>query len=288
MKHNWAWVDNQQKMQKAVEAVRISSLIGIDTEYDSFRYFREKLCLIQIKTLKKTYLFDPFADMDMASLAGPFSDSRILKILHAGDNDIRILSRDYGFKFHPIFDTQKAASLLDCRYLSLGAVVQQFLGKDLKKTKKMQRSQWESRPLTEEQILYAVQDTEYLIELYRKLSKELREKGLEKKASQIFEEEIASARWVEKIFDPRGYRKIGGYEELNQPQKNRLRALHRWRFQKARETNTALFMILSDQNLLDLSRAKVHSMQTLQKVIRLSPRRLAAFGPELVELLRKN
>lgn len=288
MKQNWVWVDNAQKMQKAVEAIRTSPLVGIDTEYDSFRYFREKLCLIQIKAMKKTYLFDPFAEIDISSLEKSFSDPRIVKILHAGDNDIRILSRDYGFKFNPIFDTQKAASLLGCRYLSLSSVVQQFLGKDLKKTKKMQRSQWESRPLTEEQILYAVQDTEHLIELYRKLSEELRENGLEKNAAKAFEEEIASARWVEKVFDPRGYRRIGGCEELNKFQKNRLKALHRWRFQKARETNTALFMILSDQNLLDLSRSKVHSLSSLQKSIGLSPRRLTTLGPELVELLRKN
>lgn len=288
MKQNWVWVDNPQKLQKAVEAIRTSPLIGIDTEYDSFRYFREKLCLVQIKTLKKTYLFDPFAAIDIPSLRGSFSDPRIIKILHAGDNDIRILSRDYGFKFNPIFDTQKAASLLGCRYLSLGSVVEQFLGMDLKKTKKMQRSQWESRPLTDEQILYAIQDTEHLIELYRRLSEELRENGLDKKASKAFEEEIASARWVEKIFDPRGYRRIGGCEELNKFQKNRLKALHRWRFQKARETNMALFMILSDQNLLDLSRVKVHSMESLQKVVRLSPRRLATLGPELVDLLKKS
>jgi ribonuclease D len=288
MKQNWVWVDNPQKLQKAVKAIRTSPLIGIDTEYDSFRYFREKLCLIQIKALKKTYLLDPFAKIDIPSLRSSFADPRIIKILHAGDNDIRILSRDYGFKFNAIFDTQKAAALLGCRYLSLGSIVEQFLGRDLKKTKKMQRSQWESRPLTEEQILYAVRDTEHLIELYRRLSEELREKGLDKKAAKAFEEEIASAKWVEKIFDPRGYRRIGGCEELNRFQKNRLKALHRWRFQKAQETNTALFMILSDQNLLDLSRAKVPSMQSLQKVIQLSPRRLTTLGPELVELLRKN
>jgi len=286
MKQNWVWVDNPQKMQKAAEAIRTSLLIGIDTEYDSFRYFREKLCLIQIKTLKKTYLLDPLAPIDIPSLKSSFSDPRIIKILHAGDNDIRILSRDYGFKFHSIFDTQKAASLLGCRYLSLSSVVQQFLGKDLQKTKKMQRSQWESRPLTEEQILYAVRDTEYLIELYRKLSDELKEKGLDREAALAFDEEIASARWTEKTFDPRGCRRIDGYEELNRFQKNRLKALHRWRFQKARDTNMALFMILSDQNLLDLSRAKVHSLHALQKTIHLSPRRLAVYGSELVDLLR--
>ncbi len=288
MMRNWVWVDHQKKLEKAAEAIKASPAIAIDTEYDSFRYFREKLCLLQIKASKKTYLLDPLAQMDISILRASFADPRIVKVLHAGDNDIRILSRDYGFKFNHIFDTQKAASLLGCSYLSLTAVVQRFLGKEMEKTKKVQRSQWESRPLTDDQIRYAVQDTEYLIDLFRKLTEELKEHGLAKKAATAFEEEVASAKWTEKVFDPRGYRRVKGYDELSKSQKNRFKALYRWRFQKAKDSNTAIFMILSDQNLLDLSRAKVHSRTSLEIVIPLSPRRWRLFGSEIVELLKKN
>ncbi len=288
MKRNGVWVDNQQKLRKAAEAVAASPIIGIDTEYDSFRYFRERLCLIQIKTPKKTYLFDPFAEMDLTSLRGSFADPRIIKVLHAGDNDIRILSRDYKFEFNNIFDTQKAAALLGSRYLSLSAVVEQFLGKAMEKTKKMQRSQWETRPLSEEQVKYAVQDTEYLIDLYQQLQAELKAKGLEKKAAQAFAGEVDSAKWTEKTLDPQGYRRIRGYEMLNRAQKNRLKALYRWRFQKAKETNTAIFMVLTDQNLLDLAIEKVPSLESLQKVAKLSPRRLRILGPGIIDILRKH
>jgi ribonuclease D len=288
MKRNWVWVDNRLKLQKAIEAVNSSPIVGIDTEYDSFRYFREKLCLIQIKTSKKTYLFDPFAKIDLSLLNRSFADPRIIKVLHAGDNDIRILSRDYLSKFDSIFDTQRAAALLNSPYLSLSAVVEQFLGEKMEKTKKLQRSQWEFCPLTEEQIHYAVQDTAYLVELYRKLSDELKQKGLERRAQQAFEEEVASARWTEKTLDPAGHRRIKGYGELNRSQKNRLKALYHWRFLKAKETNTAIFMILADQELLDLSRTRVHSFQSLESITTLFPRKLRILGPDIINILQKN
>ncbi len=284
MKRNWAWVDDPQKLQKAVEAISNSPIIGIDTEYDSFRSFREKLCLIQIKTSKKTYLLDPLAGIDLSALKKSVANPRIVKVLHAGDNDIRILSRDYTFQFYNIFDTQKAASLLGSKYLSLSAVIEQFLGKNLEKTKKMQRSQWELRPLTDEQIRYAIQDTEFLFDLYGKLKEELKRHGLEQEAIKAFEEEVRSARWTEKRLDPNGYRRIQGFEELNRTQRNRLRALYQWRFQKARQMNMALFMVLSDQGLLDLARTKVHTLEALERIAKLSPRKLRIFGPEIIRL----
>ncbi len=45
MKGKWLWVDAKQKLSKVRDDIEGSPVIAIDTEYDSFRYFREKLCL---------------------------------------------------------------------------------------------------------------------------------------------------------------------------------------------------------------------------------------------------
>ena len=50
MKGKWLWVDTRQKLQKVREEIEKSPVIAIDTEYDSFRYVLEKLCLLQIVT----------------------------------------------------------------------------------------------------------------------------------------------------------------------------------------------------------------------------------------------
>lgn len=286
MKNSWIWIDNYQKIDKANNDIRSSDIICIDTEYDSFRYFREKLCLIQIKTENMTYLLDPLNTLDLSFLGSTFSDPDIVKIVHAGDNDIRILRRDYGFEFKNIFDTQKAASLLGCRYLSLESVIFQHLGIELNKSKKMQRSRWETRPLTEEQINYAVRDTKYLADLYVQLKGEIKRNGWEETALEAFKE-IAAVKWREKTLDLHGYLKIKGADKLNEHQKRRLKALCHWRFRKAKKTNTARFMILSDQNLVDLSKSEIDSIESLEKTGNLPPKKVIIFGRELIEILNR-
>ena len=287
MNCDWVWVDNQKKLESARSDIQNSPFTGVDTEYDSFRYFREKLCLIQIVGGSKTYLFDPFEDLDISFLGNVFSDSETLKIIHAGDNDIRILNRDYGFVFKNIFDTHRAASILGCNHLSLSNVVNNYLGVTLNKSKKMQRSQWETRPLTDEQLHYAVQDTSYLLELYRTLKDMLKINGLEEKAYEAFVI-VEAARWSAKTLDPNGYMKINGCQDLNEHQKKCLKALCRWRFEKARETNKARFMILSDQNLIDLSTEKIDTITSLNETGVLSPRKIRNFGPEIIKTLDKD
>lgn len=279
------WVEDSDGLQRAVREASRARIIALDTEYDSFHYFREKLCLLQAKTQQGTYLVDPIS-ADLSPLARVFANSAILKILHAGDNDLRILTRDYNFEFCNIFDTQRAASILGSQHLSLASIITEYLGIDLKKSKKMQRSQWDNRPLTEEQMRYAVEDIEYLIPLYEELTKLLRERDLEKQAGKAFEDEIASARWSEKTLDTRGHTRIEGFQEMRPSQKRRLAALYRWRFHKARETNRAVFMVLSDQNIAELARERIHSVEALSRSGILSEKKIEQFGAEILETIK--
>ena len=126
MNGKWLWVDAGQKLSKVREDIETADVIAIDTEYDSFRYFREKLCLLQIGTERCIYLIDPLdTATDLAFLGGVFADANQVKVIHAGDNDIRILNRDYGFEFANVFDTHRAASLLGSSHLSLSSVIEQ-------------------------------------------------------------------------------------------------------------------------------------------------------------------
>ena len=251
MNKNWFLVDKQKTLQRAVDDFANSSLLSIDTEYDSFRYFREKLCLIQIKAKTASYIFDPLNGIDLSFLGKYLADPAIIKILHAADNDIRLLKRDYNFVFENIFDTHRAAHLLGLQQLSLEKMIDHFLNVELKKNKKMQRSRWDTRPLSIEQLQYGVQDVIYLPALYQAQSAELRNKGLEETAADAFAK-IAASTWQEKTFDKRGHTKFACYPFLNHGQKDLLKKLYAWRFARAKEENRAIFMFLPDQKLIDL------------------------------------
>jgi ribonuclease D len=281
MDTKWFLVDAPKKLLHAVDDFEQASVLSIDTEYDSFRYFKEKLCLIQIHANDTTYVFDPLNNLDLSFLGKYFGNRQIVKVLHAADNDIRLLKRDYKFDFRNIFDTHRAALLLGFKQLSLEKMITQFVGVELKKSKKMQRSRWDNRPLTEEQLEYAVQDVTYLPALYEKQAAELGIKGLKDVAGEAFAK-IAAANWREKRIDRHGHTKIKGYYCLNQEQKELFKRLYAWRFQRAKEQNRAIFMFLPDKNLLEL--AQDHN--NLQEY--LSQEKIKLYGAEIEQIIKEH
>lgn len=280
----WLWVDSDSKVEQAREDLERSSLIALDTEYDSMHYFREKLCLVQVRAAGRTYVFDPFNGVDIGFLRPYFADPRLLKVTHAGDNDIRILKRDYGFTFQNVFDTHRAAALLGRKELSLAALIRQYLNAGFEKQKKLQRSRWEIRPLSHEQLRYAVQDTFFLIDLYEKLQAEIDKAGCRDAAAGIFAE-IAAVYWHEKTINHHGYKHIHGFGDLTPMERERLKHLYLWRFQKAKESNRAVFMICSDQELLRIATTSFPSLVNLMTGAGLSQEKVRRYGSELLEVL---
>ena len=281
MENDWIFVDTPKKIKRAIDNFENAAILSIDTEYDSFRYFREILCLIQINANEATYIFDPLGKLNLDFLSKFFNDEAIVKILHAADNDIRLLKRDYQFDFQNIFDTHRAALILGLHQLSLEKMINHFLNADLKKSKKMQRSRWDKRPLSDEQLRYAMQDVTFLPALYEEQLRQLRVKGLEENASDAFVK-ISAATWQEKRIDRRGYAKIAGYYSLNQEQKELLKKLYAWRFQRAKEENRAIFMFLPDKNLLEIAQ----NVENIKEI--LPPEKFKLYGAQLEQIISKN
>lgn len=281
---DYIWVDTREDLNHAHETISSADFISLDTEYDSFRYFRDKLCLIQIRAKNSTFLLDPLGDLDLSFLGPVFANPQVKVIAHAGDNDIRLLKRDYDFSFANIFDTHRAALILGYEQLSLSRLVGYFVGVDLDKKKKTQRSRWDLRPLEEEQLKYAALDVFYLEDLYRRLTELLGKQGLGKEACEAFKQ-IVQVTWQERTLDTRGHLRIKGYQELSGSERTRLRKLFQWRFQKARERNRSSFMILSDDTLLKLSRLEEVTLSSITSQGLLPRDKTRELGTEIIRLL---
>ncbi|HCE76868.1 MAG TPA: hypothetical protein DEP04_09600 [Dehalococcoidia bacterium] len=149
-------------LHKIVKDAASNKYISIDIEGNGFFRYPEFVCLIQLCVGEDIYLIDPLAIEDISSLGIVFADQKILKILHAGDYDIRSLNRDYGFSFTNVFDTSLAAGLLGSKKLGLDSVLKEYIDADVTKDKKLQRSDWTVRPLSKAARKYAADDVKYL------------------------------------------------------------------------------------------------------------------------------
>ena len=104
--------------------------------------------------------------------------------MHASENDMLLLYRNFGFTFSHVFDTQLAARMLGWKQVGLAAILENQFG--IVSDKRMQRTNWGKRPLTPQQIAYAQMDTHYLLSLREKLIAELKGRHRWEEAQDAF------------------------------------------------------------------------------------------------------
>ena len=154
-----------------------SDIIGIDTEFDWRTTYFPKLSLIQIVTFDKIFIIDFLNIASAPSLISFLENHDCLKIFHSVRSDTTVLSKCLNCKCRNVFDIQIAEKLLlNGEIQSYGKIVERYFG--LKLDKKETNSNWLKRPLTENQVIYAQDDVDYLIEIYEVQKKILKKKGL--------------------------------------------------------------------------------------------------------------
>ena len=166
------YVDTPAKLKQALDEFREASELAIDVEHHSYRTFLGFTCLVQVSTRTKDYIFDALAlREEMQVLNEVFTDPKILKIFHGADLDIEWLQRDLSLYIVNMFDTHQAAKALNFARLSLAYLMKHYCGIEIDKT--FQLADWRIRPLPEELVAYARQDTHFLIYIYERLNNDL-------------------------------------------------------------------------------------------------------------------
>lgn len=169
-------VCGEAEAKRAVEVLRQSPLIGIDTETrPSFQRGQSYMvALLQASTEELCFLFR----LNLMGLPGCLTDlladPRQLKVgLSLGD-DFRALRRRADFNPAGYVDLQHYAAEMGIADMSLQKLYANVFGQRISKT--AQLSNWEAQQLTEAQQRYAATDAYACIQLYKRL-KTLRESG---------------------------------------------------------------------------------------------------------------
>ena len=160
--------------------------IAIDIEAHTMRSYQGLTCLIQISTRFKDFIVDALKLRSQIgdALRDIFDNPEKTKVLHGADMDIQWLQRDFGLFIVNMFDTGQAARMLQLKSFGLAYLLQSYCG--VLADKKYQLADWRIRPLTEEMMKYAREDTHYLLYIYDCLRKELIERGVKANSSNPF------------------------------------------------------------------------------------------------------
>ena len=151
--------------------------VTIDTEFLRESTYYPILCVMQLASPDEAVVVDALApDIDLAAFFALMADERVLKVFHAGRQDIEIIWHRAGLIPHPVFDTQIAAMVLGHGdSISYEQLVQRITGDHLDKSHRF--TDWSRRPLSKAQIAYAISDVTHLRDIYLALSADLAKRG---------------------------------------------------------------------------------------------------------------
>jgi ribonuclease D len=226
-----------------------SRKFALDCEAAGFHRYSDRLCLLQVSTDTRTYVVDPLAFDPSEVLRAPLEDPAVQVVMHGADFDLRLLHRDLGIRLRGLFDTQVAAALLGEPALGLQALLQEMLGISL--PKKYQRADWAARPLPEDMLEYAADDTRHLMPLADALSDRL--------------EEVKRLAWVQEeceVLEENACRssdappedpvtRVRGARDLAPREVTALREALDWRDHIARNRDRAPFRVVGDAPLVE-------------------------------------
>ena len=248
-------ITTANELRSLVNLLSREAQIGIDTEFYWRKSYYPRLCLIQLATDRQSYLIDPLApQMDLGPLATLLQARHIVKVLHAGSADLKILHPICQGPIAPLFDTQLAAAFLGLFHQgSLQQLLETLQIASLNKAATM--TDWRRRPLTSEQITYARDDVRYLVTCYRILIRQLQQHC---KLGWL-EEDLHSLAMHPDTYGyqtpEQAFRRIKGYGKLNARSKLLLRKLSLWREQLAQQRDQAPQWLLSNASLLGIAAA---------------------------------
>jgi ribonuclease D len=150
--------------------------VAVDTEFMRETTYWPKLCLIQAAAGSAEACIDPLAEgMDLEPFLEIMRDTSILKVFHAARQDVEIFNNLQAMPV-PLFDTQVAGMAAGFgEQIAYDALVRQMLRIELDKSSRF--TDWARRPLSDNQLTYALADVTHLAALYPMLRERLEKEG---------------------------------------------------------------------------------------------------------------
>jgi ribonuclease D len=262
-------VSDTDTLRRLCDRWATADFITVDTEFMRESTFWPVLCLIQVADEHDAAAIDPMAPgLDLSPLLELMvANEDVLKVFHAGGQDLEIIYNLTGKTPHPLFDTQVAAMALgQGEQIGYSNLVDSWLGVQIDKGARF--TDWARRPLDARQIDYAIGDVTYLAQIFPKMLARLRRTG---RGDWLDQE-------MERLGDPSNYANDPdqAWKRVRVPSRKadvlgRLKAIARWRELEAQGKDLPRGRIVKDETLADLAGHPPRRQADLAKVRGLSP-----------------
>ncbi|MDR2035620.1 MAG: ribonuclease D [Coriobacteriales bacterium] len=257
---NRDYLDTPSQLHSFVSEASRASVLAVDTEFIRERTYFPQLCLMQLATPERSVIVDPLALKDLSPLKELFLSEHIVKVFHAGEQDLEIINHYLSLIPQPLFDIQLAAELLGMpQQSSLRTLVREFANIRLSKT--VSFSDWNNRPLSESQISYALDDVRYLPSIYLKMHDSLKQLGRLEWLQEDFAALADTSRYLPQ--PELAWRKIRHSSSLTRVQLGVLQEVTMTRDLIAMKRNLPKKWIVTDELLIEISRLSPTSIEEL-------------------------
>ena len=237
-------------------------VLAIDTEFIRDNTYYPCLCLIQIAGSNFSAAIDPLSNLDLTPIWKLLSNEKILKVFHAGRQDIEIFFYLTGEIPKPIYDTQIASMF--CGFgdqVGYEHLVKNFLGITI--NKEYQFTNWFQRPLSKKQIEYAISDVTHLTKIYPLIKKLIeninRQSWVEKETSHLYKKELYNTNPEE------AWKKIK-IKNSNPKMLNLLKHIAAWRENECKKRNIPRNKLIRDDVLINISYSKPSTINEFKKI----------------------
>ena len=158
---NASIISRQEDFLELCDHIKKCGIVSFDSEFISDTGYRPQLGLLQFATPERCVAVDPLEVTSLSPWWDIMADDSTTVIVHGGQAEIRFCVQHGGRIPRRLVDIQIAEGLRGRSYpLSYNAIVERVLGTVI--TNSQTRTDWLRRPLSEEQIAYALEDVSYV------------------------------------------------------------------------------------------------------------------------------
>lgn len=278
------YIADPASLQAFCRQLREKERFALDTEFVGEDSFVPRLELIQVAADGLCAAIDFPAIGSLDHFADLLHDPQIEKVVHAGRQDLELFYTHTGQVPAPIFDTQMAAAMVGYgTQVAYASLVQRVLGTKLEKSHTL--SNWSQRPLTSEQIAYALEDVQFLLPVYEHLCKKLESLGrlgwIKEEFTRL-ESRLGEGQQEARL----RYQRIRGWDSLRPRSAAVLRELAAWREEEARRRNVPRGRVVRDEVLLELARRTPSTLPLLKATRGLHPSEIDRNGETILAAIR--